>query len=172
MTINQLLKILIKLIGLIFILISCIYIIPGYVNLIVTDEFVYPSEILENPDIAMSTSLVITDIVINILIYYFFIYKTDFILKLLHIDSELGEQRIGHLNLNIQKYTQITLAVIAILFITLSIPNLIISVVENFRVKSEYSSIDSFNLIENIIISLIAISLLIFNKNISNVIAK
>ena len=172
MTIKTLLTILIKLIGLIFILISLIFVIPGYVNLFAMEDFIYPKDILDNPDIAMSTSLIITDIIINIAIYYFFIYKTDLILKFLRIDSQLGEIKIGKFDFNLQKYTQITLAITSIILLVLSIPELIVAIIQVLRVKDQYQSLDSFGIIENSILSIVAIILMLFNDKISKFLTK
>lgn len=172
LTIKNLLTIIIKLIGFIFILISCVYIIPGYFHLIFLDDVMYSDEVLENPDLKMSTTLLITDIFINIAIYYFFIFRTDFILKFLRIDQELGNKQIGELNMNLQEYVQITLCVAAIVLFVISVPEIIISTVQHFRVKDEYLTLDSYGLINNIFIGLTSVLIIAFNDKISRLLTK
>ena len=136
------------------------------------DEIAFPDDLLDNPNLKMSTSLLITNILINIAIYFFFIFKTESILKILKIDQNLGETRIGILDFNLQKYAQITLAIVAIFLFVLAIPDLILSIVQNFRIKDEYNNISNFNLVENSIICLFALALMLFNDKISKFLAK
>ncbi|QTV05277.1 hypothetical protein [Faecalibacter bovis] len=171
-TIRNILSILIKLIGFIFILISFIYILPGYFHLIFLDDVMYSDEILENPDVNMSTTLVITDIIINIALYFLLIYKTDLVIKLLRIDKSFIDMPINSLDINLQKYTQITLSVAAIVLFVLSIPEIIISTIQHFRVKNEYLSLDSYALIDNIFIGIISVLLIVFNDKISRLLTK
>lgn len=172
MTIKNLLTIIVKLIGLIFILISSIYIIPGYVTLIFIEDTIYPEEIIENSDLSMALSFIITDIFINLFIYYLFIYKTELVLKFLHIDQEFTNKTIGNLNLNLQIYVQITLYITAVILCILAIPEVIISTVQHFRIKDDFLTIESFDLIHNIIISVSALLILIFSDQIARFLIK
>lgn len=172
MTIKNLLTIIVKLIGLIFILISSIYIIPGYVTLIFVEDTIYPEEMIENSDLSMALSFIITDILINLLIYYLFIYKTELVLKFLHLDQEFMNKTIGNLNLNLQSYAQITLYITALILCVFSIPELIISIIQHFRIKNEFQTIESYDLIHHIFLSLLAIFILIFSDKIARFITK
>ncbi|MBS7333795.1 MAG: hypothetical protein KIG88_09400, partial [Weeksellaceae bacterium] len=109
---------------------------------------------------------------INIALYFLLIYKTDLVIKFLRIDNSFIDMPINSLDINLQKYTQITLAVAAIVLFVLSIPEIIISTIQHFRVKNEYLSLDSYGLIDNIFIGIISVLLIVFNDKISRLLTK
>ena len=169
-TIKNLLTILIKLIGLIFIVISCVYVIPGYI-LYWEDNF-FEDDQLKNFDIPINIVLAFGDIFINLLIYYFFIYKTELITKFLHINNHLEKEVIETNSITVNKFAQIGVVIASILIFVFSFPEVVNNIVMFYMVKEEYSLIQNIEFIHNLILSLSSILLLAFNDKISKFITK
>jgi len=128
MLLNTLWKIIIKSIGL-WLLINSIWVIPQFSSTLYFIEGEINWENLTLVWLMSSTTLIIYILVIRL-----FLFKTEWVVKILRLDKNFTEEKIG-LDIPSKTVLSITVTIIGAIWFLMSFPNLISSIFDFLRQK-------------------------------------
>ncbi|WP_026705350.1 hypothetical protein [Flavobacterium soli] len=128
MHINTFWKIVIKSIGL-WLLINCVWIIPQFTS---TLNFINGE--IEWGNLILIWLICFTTLIVFILVTRLFLFKTEWIIKILKLDKKFIEETIG-LDIPAKTVLSITVTIIGAIWFLMSFPNLITSIFEFLRQK-------------------------------------
>ena len=128
MLLNTFWKIIIKSIGL-WLIINSIWVIPQFSS---TLHFIDGEISLEN--LALVWLMSITTLIIYILVIRLFLFKTEWIIKILRLDKNFSEEKIG-LDIPSKTVLSITITIIGAIWFLMSFPNLVSSIFDFLRQK-------------------------------------
>ena len=128
MYINTFWKIIIKSIGL-WLLINCVWVIPQFTS---TLNFIDGEIGWDN--LILVWVMCLATLLVYILVTRLFLFKTEWIIKILKLDKNFAEEKIG-LEIPAQTALSITITVIGAMWFLKSFPNLASSVFEFMRQK-------------------------------------
>lgn len=128
MHINTFWKIVIKSIGL-WLLINCVWIIPQFTS---TLNFINGE--IEWENLILIWLICFTTLIAFILVTRLFLFKTEWIIKILKLDKNFIEETIG-LDIPPKTVLSITVTIIGAIWFLMSFPNLITSIFEFLRQK-------------------------------------
>lgn len=128
MLLNTFWKIIIKSIGL-WLLINSIWVIPQFSS---TLHLINGEISLENLTLVWLMS--ITTLIIYILVIRLFLFKTEWIIKILRLDKNFSEEKI-ELDIPSKTVLSITITIIGAIWFLMSFPNLVTSIFDFLRQK-------------------------------------
>ena len=169
MTIKNLFAIILKLIGLLFIIFIFTTFIPEQINVLLNLEMFYPGV---ETFIPFPLITIFTILIILFVIYYLTIYRTELMMKFLRIEKYFGNEKIESNEISISKFVQIGILITSVIILVFNLPEFIKDLITYLSAKDAYKQSLTFIFLGSGITSIIAIILLIFSDKIAKILTK
>ncbi|MFV0143773.1 MULTISPECIES: hypothetical protein [Empedobacter] len=169
MTIKNLFAIILKLIGLFFIIFIFTIFIPEQINVLLNMDIFYPGV---ETFVPFPIITIISILIILFIIYYLTIYRTEIMMKFLRIDKYFGNEKIENNEISISKFVQIGILISSVIILVFNLPEFIKDIITYLSAKDAYKQSLTFIFLGSGITSVLAIILLIFSDKISKSLTK
>ncbi|HEY4539132.1 MAG TPA: hypothetical protein VIG94_03855 [Faecalibacter sp.] len=169
MTIKNFIAIVLKFIGLFFILFIFTSFIPEQINYLFNMDLFYPG--IET-FIPFPLITIIVVLIILFGIYYTTIYKTELMLKFLKIDKHFGDQKIESEQLQLPKFTQIGVLLVCITILIFQLPIFIKELVTYISAEGKYQESLTYIFLGSGISSFLALMGFMFSDKIASALTK